>query len=164
MSYLDVSVTSLCSLLRTEDTVHIISRFENGDVAFYMQGANTEIVTNSIEIDTNAFFKVLKWFYISKIENINGEYYVYVNPPKFGDLLKMHSISFYGHFFKVEMYSSGPEERRYNDTFAGSFEDVKNHFSEITCYHYFRLVQYDFKHNAYCLKFYVTRDANEYVS
>lgn len=164
MSYLDVSVVALCNLLRAEDTVHIISRFENGDIAFYMQGAETEIVTTPIEIDTLPFFKLLNHFYISKIENINGEYYVYINPPRFDDPLKMNSVEFYDHFFKVEVYSSDPEEKHYNVTFSGGFDDVKEHFREISCYRYYRLVQYDLKNNTFCLKFYATRDANDYVS
>ena len=161
-----VSLDSLSCLMPVDTNVLVDTWSSSEDECFYIYSdtpevfeTQTAIETNPYKIDFDEFFTVLKKFKVGKVEIINETGYISLEAPTLKDFLNMYNIDWHNCKFKIEVYSSDENERKFNETLTGSFDDVFGHFKDNEDVLSHVLVHYEFKNAVYILKFYAYRDA-----
>lgn len=164
----DVSLESLTCLMHASDKIVVKSWDQSEDGFFYLSSGDfknqTEIETSPYEVDFNDLFTVLKKFKVCKVQTMEDVCYVNLEAPKLENFLRMYDIDWHNCRFSIEIYSSEECERKYNETFTGSFDEVLKHFKDKGDSVLWNiLVDYKLENGVYCLKFYSYRDALSFM-
>lgn len=167
----DVTLESLTCLMQANDKIIVKSWDQPEDEFFYLSSDNsgnfknqTEIETTPYNVDFNDMFTVLKKFRVCKVQTLEDVCYINVEAPKLENFLRMYDIDWHNCRFSIEIYSSDENERKYNETFTGNFDEVLNHFKDkgdVVLWNI--LVDYKLENGVYCLKFYSHRDALSFM-
>lgn len=163
----NVSLESLSCLMPVDTDICVETWSNNGDEFFYLNYESfenqTQVITNPYKIDFDGFFTVLKKFKVNKVEIVKNACYPSLDAPKLKEFLNMCDIDWHNCKFSLEVYSSDEDERKYNETFTGNFDEVFKHFKNVEDVLSHVLVHYEFTDDMYILKFYSYRDALIYM-